>query len=118
LRSDWNNDESEVVEDDGRTTGTSSYGDGGLLHGAAILKLLVLPWARTDRIVCANSYFASAGALRELKWIGLHFIGVVKTATRQFPQSYLSHLEMTNRGGRRGLIAKDENCTPSMLAFC
>ncbi len=33
-------------------------GDGGLLHGAAVLKSLVLPWARTDRIVCADSYFA------------------------------------------------------------
>jgi hypothetical protein len=70
-------------------------GDGGLVHGAAILKSLVLPWARTDRIVCANSNIASVGALRELKRIGLRFIGVAKTATWQFPQSYLSHLEMT-----------------------
>jgi hypothetical protein len=29
-------------------------GDGGLLHRAAILKSLVLPWARTYRIVCAD----------------------------------------------------------------
>jgi hypothetical protein len=93
-------------------------GDGGLLHGAAVLKSLVLPWARTDRIVCAYLYFASVGALQELKRIGLRFIGVVKTATRQFPQSYLSHLETTERGDRRGLIAKDEDGTPSMLAFC
>jgi hypothetical protein len=93
-------------------------GDGGLLHGAAVLKSLVLPWARTDRIVCADSYFALVGALQELKRIGLRFIGVVKTATRQFPQLYLSHLEMTERGDKRGLIAKDEDGTPSMLAFC
>ena len=93
-------------------------GDGGLLHGAAVLKPLVLPWARTDRTVCADSYFASVGALRELKRIGLRFIGVVKTATWHFSQSYLSHLEMTEQGDRRGLIAKDENSTPSMLAFC
>jgi hypothetical protein len=89
-----------------------------LLHGAAVLKSLVLPWARTDRIVCADSYSASVGALQELKRIGICFIGVVKTATRQFPQSHLSHLEMTEQGDRRGLIAKDEDGTPSMLAFC
>jgi hypothetical protein len=69
-------------------------GDNGLLHGTAVLKFLVLPWARTDRIVCADSYFASVATLKELKRIGLRFIGVVKTATKQFPQPYLSNLEM------------------------
>jgi hypothetical protein len=93
-------------------------GDDGLLHGTAVLKYLVLPWARTDRIVCADSYFASVGTLKELKRIGLRFIGVVKTATRQFPQAYLSTLEMRQQGERRGLVARDENGTPSMLAFC
>ena len=92
-------------------------GDGGLLHGTAVLKFLVLPWARTDRIVCADSYFASVGTLKELKRIGLRFIGVVKTATRQFPQSYLANLEMRVRGERRGLVARDEYDTPYMLAF-
>jgi hypothetical protein len=80
--------------------------------------MLVLPWARTNRIVCADLYFTSVGALGDLKPIGLRFIEVVKTATPQFPQSYLSHLEMTDRGGRRGLIAKDEKGTPSMLNLC
>ncbi len=95
-----------------------SPGDGGLLHGAVVLKSLVLAWARTDRIVCADSYFTLVGALRELKRIGLRFIGVVKTATWQYPQSYLAHIKMTDRGNRRGLIAKDVHGTPSMLAFC
>jgi hypothetical protein len=93
-------------------------GDGGLLHGAAVLKSLVLPWTRADRIVCADLYFALVRALQELKRIGLRFIGVVKTATPQFPQSFLSHLEMTEQGSRRGLIAKDKYGTSSMLAFC
>jgi hypothetical protein len=93
-------------------------GDDGLLHGTAVLKYLVLPWARTDRIVCADSYFASVGTVKELKQIGLRFIGVVKTATWQFPQAYLSNLEMRVRGERRGVVARDENGTPSMLAFC
>jgi hypothetical protein len=71
-------------------------GDDGLLCGMVILKSLVLPWARTDRIVCADSYFALVGALQGFKWNGLHLIGVVKTATWQYPQqSFLSNLETT-----------------------
>ena len=69
-------------------------GDGGLLHGTAVLKYFVMPWARTDMIVCSDSYFASIGTLKELKRICLRFIGVVKTATKQFPQAYLANLEM------------------------
>jgi hypothetical protein len=69
-------------------------GDDGLFHGIPVLKYLVLPLARADRIVCTDSYFASVGTLKELKKRGLRFIGVVKTATKQFPQSYLANLEM------------------------
>ena len=75
--------------------------DDGSMHGTAVPKCLVLPWARTDRIVCADLYFASVGTLKELKRIRLRFIGVVKTATWQFPQSYLSNLEMRVRDERR-----------------
>jgi hypothetical protein len=92
-------------------------GDEGLLHGTAIIKYLVLPWRASGRIVCADSYFASVATLKELKRLGLRFIGVVKTATRQFPQAYLSGLEMEERGDRRGLIARDAEGTPTMLAF-
>jgi hypothetical protein len=71
-------------------------GDNGLLHGTAVLKYLVLPWARTDRNVCADLYFAFIGTLKELKQIGLRFIGVVKTAQQNsfHSHSYLSNLEM------------------------
>ena len=33
-----------------------------LPHGTKVLKELVMPWANTDRIVCADSYFASVPA--------------------------------------------------------
>ena len=39
-------------------------GDDGLLHGTAVLKYLVLPWARTDRIMRAVFYFASVATLK------------------------------------------------------
>jgi hypothetical protein len=34
----------------------------GMLHGTAIMKFLVEPWAHTGRLVCGDSYFASVGA--------------------------------------------------------
>jgi hypothetical protein len=45
--------------------------DDGLLNSTAMLKYLVLPLAGTNRIICANSYFASGGTLKDLKQIGL-----------------------------------------------
>ena len=33
-----------------------------LPHGTKVLKELVLPWSNTERIVCADSYFASMPA--------------------------------------------------------
>ena len=37
-----------------------------LPHGTKVLKELVMPWANTDRIVCADSYFTSVPAAEEL----------------------------------------------------
>jgi hypothetical protein len=91
----------------------------GLPHGTSVLKFLVEPWAHTNRIVCADSYFASVTTARVLLGMGLKFIGVVKTATRQFPQAYLSEFEMRQRGDRKGLVAYAEQdpTVPELLAF-
>jgi hypothetical protein len=72
--------------------------ENNLLHGTQVLKYLVSPWFGSHRIVCADSYFASVGAAKELFANGLRFIGVVKTATRGFPKTYLSAVELANRG--------------------
>jgi hypothetical protein len=40
--------------------------DNGLLHGTKVLKELIQPWAFTNRMVCADSYFASVGTAEEL----------------------------------------------------
>ena len=79
---------------------------------------LILPWDNSDRIVCANSYYASVGAAKTLKRIGLSFIGVFKTATKQFPMMNMSEIELDNRGDRRGLIMHGDDSKPSLLAFC
>jgi len=82
-------------------------GEEVLPHGGAILKMLVMPWAQSDRIVCADSYFASVTAAKELMKIGLRFIGVVKTATRKYPMAHLAALELQTRGERKGLTTVD-----------
>ena len=56
----------------------------GLQHGTAILKYLVLPWANSEQGVCADSYFASVSSAEEMMQIGIRFIGVVKTAKKNF----------------------------------
>lgn len=72
--------------------------DDALPHGTHVLKRLVAPWAGTQRVVCADSYFASVTAATQLRGMGLRFIGVVKTATRGYPMQALSTLEVTARG--------------------
>jgi hypothetical protein len=90
----------------------------GLLHGTKILKYLVQPWAGAgDRTVCADSYFASVGAAEELEKMGLGFIGVVKTATKRFPQRYLSSIELQARGDTRGVYTTNGSSEPAMMAF-
>ena len=56
--------------------------DDGNNHGTNVLKFLVEPWVRTDRCVCADSYFASVNAVKVMRMMGLRFIGVDKTATK------------------------------------
>jgi homoaconitase/3-isopropylmalate dehydratase large subunit len=88
MRPEWNYDATKVLVKmmDAEKNAHLQPGDDGLLHGTVILKSLVLPWARTDRIVCADSYFATVGALQELERNGLRFIGVMMTAvTWQYP---------------------------------
>lgn len=91
--------------------------DNHLLLGTRILKELVTPWAWTNQVVCADSYFASVGAALELRQIGLGFIGVVKSATKHFPMAYLSRLEFNHRGDRKGLLMKDGLNGSSLMAF-
>ena len=96
---------SVVTEDDGNN------------HGTNVLKFLVEPWVRTDHCVCADSYFASVNAVTVLRMMGLRFIGVVKTATKKFPMSYLSNLELVQRGDYKGLVARGTDGQPTMLSF-
>ena len=91
--------------------------DDGNNHGTNVLKFLVQPWVRTDSCVCADSYFASINAVTVMRTMGVHFIGVVKTATKKFPISYLSNLELVQCGDDKGLVARGTDGQPTTLSF-
>jgi Transposase IS4 len=79
----------------------------------------VQPWANTGCIVVADSYFTSVQAAIRLWGIGLCFIGTVKTATKQFPMSYLGSCIMhAGRGDRRALLSRMPNDPCTLMAYC
>jgi Transposase IS4 len=96
----------------------SALDDNGHLHGCNVLYELVKPWANTDAVVVADSYFASVPAAIRLKGIGLRFIGVEKQAVREFPMQYLGSLPMPGgKGSRKGLLTTDEETGTQLMAF-
>jgi hypothetical protein len=94
-----------------------SEDDREMLHGIVVLKQLVQPWFYSQRVVCADSYFASVGAAQELLRHQTRFIGVVKTATSNYPMAYLSHLEFSGRGDRHGVVSVNADGQATALAF-
>jgi Transposase IS4 len=90
----------------------------GYLHGCNVLYYLVKPWANTDAVVVADSYFASVSAAIRLKSIGLRFIGVIKTATKEYPMQYLGSVPLPGgRGSRKGLLTTDADTGTQLLSF-
>ena len=82
-------------------------------HGTQVLADLVRPWGNTDRVVVADSYFASVESALKLKSLGLRFIGVVKTAIKGYPMAYLQNVPLLeSKGSKFGLLCSDEktNC--------
>ena len=90
----------------------SGNGD-DIIHGCKVLKELIEPWYHTHRVVCADSCFASVSTAKELMWIGMRFIGVVKTTSNKFSMAYLQALDFDQRGEWKGF----RNATTSMYAF-
>ena len=78
-------EEERIEEEEGEVDGEDD-----LNHGTTVLLDLLAPWYHSDRVVCADSYFASKQSADEQMRMGLRFIGVVKTATKKYPMGYLS----------------------------
>jgi Transposase IS4 len=49
----------------------------------------VKPWKNTNRIVCADSYFASVQVAKELLQWKMKFIGVIKNSHKDYPMELL-----------------------------
>jgi Transposase IS4 len=68
--------------------------------------------------VVADSYYASVQSARELWKIKLRFIGVLKTATRQYPLHYLQRCILpAGKGDHRALRSTDPETGCQMLAI-
>lgn len=78
-----------------------------LPHGTVVLRRTFSPWAGTYRTVCTNSYSVSVEAAFTISAMGMHFIGVVKTASRKFLISYLARLSALERGESVSMVHKD-----------
>jgi Transposase IS4 len=89
----------------------------GLNHGTKVLLKLTRPWWMSNRVVVADSYFASVECAKELLRRGMKFAGVVKTSHREFPLQHLQQVEMGERGERYGLVAKNQENEPYLMAF-
>ena len=66
---------------------------------------LLKPWSNKRQIVCADSYFVSVPAVGKLEKIGLHFVGVVKTATKKYPMNRLNRNYLPERGDYKKLVS-------------
>ena len=95
------------AEDDYDINDDVNYGNiTNVPHGARVMLKLLSPYMNTQRIVCANSYFASVTAAELLHMNGLKFIGVIKTATRKYLMAHLAAHELENRGDHYGLVRR------------
>jgi hypothetical protein len=94
----------------------SQSGAKDVLHGSAVLFDLVEHFAGSNRIICADSYFASVQSAEGLAEMGLKFIGVVKNSTRKYPMKQLSTTVLANRGDRLSMVCKDANSNVTMMA--
>lgn len=88
-------------------------------HGTKVIQWLCSPWAKTNRIVYADSYFASVQTARELYKMGLRFTGVVKTSSRGFPLQHLLEIQFGGHGEWSGLYHRGDSSIndPDMLGF-
>ena len=89
----------------------------GGLHGTRVMKKLVAPWRNSGRGMCADSYFASVSCAIAMRDMGMQFIGVAKTATKQYPQHYLSTVEFTDKVGYKGVLNIEPTTGYTLLVF-
>ena len=73
--------------------------------GTATVLRLTKPWHGSRRVINGDSAFASVTTAMACRDKGLHFTGLVKTATKMFPKQYFQSREYGNNGDSETLTA-------------
>ena len=73
--------------------------------GTAHVLRLTEPWHGSGKIFNADSAFASVKMAEACRKYGLHFTGLVKTATTKFPMKYFNDLEYNEPSDHHVLTA-------------
>lgn len=90
-------------------------------YGTEVALDLCAPWTGTSRVVVGDSFFSSVETAKKMYRNGLRYIGVVKTASRGFPMSFLSTQPMCGRGSHKTTVSKisdDSENRFEMMALC
>ncbi|GMF17700.1 unnamed protein product [Phytophthora lilii] len=89
-------------------------------EGTAVVLRLAQPYAGSGRTVVADSAFASVKTLVQLNsMLGLYFMGMVKTATKEYPMAYLKSWSSISRP-RDSHTVMESSCSngSKMYALC
>ena len=73
--------------------------------GTAQVLRLTEPWHGTGRVINADAAFASVTTAEACCMYGMHFTGLVKTATTKFPMDHFKHHEYKQQGDHHALTA-------------
>ena len=95
---------------------TKKYIRDGEKAGTAGVLRLVEPWFNSARTVYGDSAFGSVNTAVKLREHGLHFMGMVKQAHREFPKKYLKNLALPERSGESRYLATTKNDFPLIAA--
>lgn len=73
-------------------------------YRAAVTLQLVEPWIEFGRVVHGDSAFAFVRTAITLKKYGLAYVDAAKTATKEYPKTFPSEIELTTRGDHVMLV--------------
>lgn len=87
------------IQESKEEMGRKRYVDAVESKGTACVLRLTEPWQNTGRIVYGDSAFASVWTAVNLRQRGLNFIGLVKTASKEYPMKYFKGQPIAPRSG-------------------
>lgn len=70
--------------------------DTGNAHGMAALLRFEQPWFWLERVICADSLFASLNMAKLILEKGIRFTGAIRNATCEYPTRRLSQYTLSN----------------------